>query len=186
MKKTYIVIGVLIIVLIVILLGGQKSSSVQSSNATSTASQTSSSSVAAKSSAVQTYYNASLGFSFANPHPGSWIMTASNADGSLISFGPKVAQTGIGLKVYYWPGSTEFPLDGKIATITDLRNAVSAKYKQVIPYNIKTIYAGGLSMIEVVGLTVDFETANVYFVLLPSGILNFGGTGNLSSLIQKV
>ena len=150
------------------------------------ASQASSSNAAAKSSAVQTYYNASLGFSFANPHPGTWIMTANNADGSIVSFGPKVAQTGVGLKVYYWPGSTEFPLDGKIATITDLRNAVSEKYKQVIPYNIKTIYAGGLSMIEVVGLTWIFETTNIYFVLLPGGILNFGGTGNLSSLVQKI
>ncbi len=184
-QSTYIVIGTVILIIVIALLfsGKNNSSSSQSNSATST-SATSSNSV--KNSGGQTYYNASLGFSFVNPHPSSWIMTTNNTDGSLVYFGPKVVQEGVGLKVYYWPGSTEFPLFGKIATITDLKNAVSEQYKQVIPYYIKTIYSGGLSMIEVENLTTSFGTSNIYFVLLLGGTLNFGGTGDLSALIQKI
>ena len=177
---------VIVIVLAVIVLSSGQNGGVpgSQSNSSTTASTQASSST---KTFGQTYYNKSLGFSFTNPRSGSWIMTANNTDGSLVSFGPRVSQVGVGVKVYYWPGSTEFPLfTGGIKTITDLRNAVSAKYTQVIPYYIKTIYTGGFSMIEVQGLTTSFGTTNIYFVLLPNGTLNFGGTGSLSGFIQKI
>ena len=194
-KTKYIVIGAIIIILIIVLSasysgtpGGQSTStqSVNTSATTSSSQASPSSASAAPTVSGQTYSNKLLGFSFTNPRPGSWVMNVNSGDGSLVSFGPQVSQVGVGVKVYYWSGSQEFPLFGKITTITDLKNAVSEKYKQVIPSNINVIYAGGLSMVEVKGLAAGFGTTNAYFVLLPSGTLNFGGTGSLSGYIHKI
>ncbi len=189
-QPKYIAIAAIIIVCIIILfIGGNKGTSndqAAQSSTTSALGASSSSSSAAKTSG-QTYYNYSLGFSFTNPHPTTWIMSTNNSDGSLVYFGPKIRQAGVGLKVYYWPGPSEFPTVVKITTIQDLKNAVVEKYKQVIPSNIVVINTGGFYMVEVKGLTnADFSTTNAYFVLLPSGTLNFGGAGSLSGYIHKI
>ena len=125
--------------------------------------------------------------SFTNPNPGTWIIDTSCKDGSLVSFGPKVPQVGIGLKVSYWSGSSEFPTIGKISTVTELRDAVLVKYPQTFPQSIVSISVNGFSRVEVKGLPKGFDaTTNVYFVLLPTGTLNFSWPGSIGNLIHKI
>jgi len=196
LKTKYSIIGGIVIVLLIILLSvgrsgtaGNQSTSTDSTNVpatTSVSSQNTSSGSSLAKVSGQTYYNNLLGFSFDNPHPGTWVIDTSHKDGSLVSFGPKVPQIGIGLKVTYQIYADEFPTYGKITTIDDLKAAVIEKYRQVIPNNINIIRAGGFSMVEVKGLASAFSTTNAYFVFLSTGALNFGGTGNLSSLIHKI
>lgn len=193
-QTKYIAIGAIIIVLLIIIFAGghkgttgNQSAQPNSQSATTPTSQTQTTNSSLVKTSGQTYYNNLLGFSFDNPRPGSWIMSTNNPDHSLVYFGPKVLQVGVGVKVTYNAYADEFPTyEGKITTVNDLKNAVTEKYSGAIPQSISIIYAGGFYIVEVKGLTVAFNTTNVYFVFLSTGTLNFGGTGNLSAYIHKI
>lgn len=188
----YVGIGLVVVALLLILFFGGKSGTTNQPVTVATTSVAATkgtpliSVTKTASGASQSYSNKLLGFSFDNPRPGVWVADTSGKDGSLVSFGPKVPEVGVGLKVYYWSGTSEFPSVQKISTITDLRNAVLVKYPQAIPESVSIISAGGFSMVEIKGLNAGFSTVNSYFVLLPTGTLNFGGEGNLSGLIHKI
>ncbi|MBU6370581.1 MAG: hypothetical protein KGH93_02730 [Patescibacteria group bacterium] len=186
-QPVYLVIAAVVIILIIIVVLSAGGSPSTGANATSTAS---TSSAAAASSTVKVsanvYYNRALGFSFANPHPSTWIMNTKTNDGSLVYFGPRTEQVGVGMKLYYWPGASEFPGTVSISSVADLEKAVIAKYPQTPSTSFFLVYSGGFAMVEVKNLTAGFNTTNAYFVLLPSGTLNFSYPGSISGLIERI